>query len=62
MEILSQHKILHGDLAARNVLLGSQLVPKIADFGLANKLDQSGVNFLMNNFLRLFLKAKPFYK
>ena len=42
MEYLSKNSIMHGDLAARNILLSiqncgneSKLVAKIADFGLA---------------------------
>ena len=41
MEYLSRNTIMHGDLAARNVLIcsncgdGSDLVAKVADFGLA---------------------------
>jgi len=43
MKYLSVKKIMHGDLAARNVLLsnsdlgGNQLIAKIADFGLSKK-------------------------
>lgn len=38
MEFLSQKRVLHGDLAARNVLLTFELHAKICDFGLARKL------------------------
>jgi len=31
-------KVIHGDLAARNVLLTSQRIAKITDFGLSRKL------------------------
>ena len=40
MEYLSSENIMHGDLAARNVLLkqiGSRLAPKLADFGLSKR-------------------------
>ena len=44
MEYLAENKIMHGDLAARNVLMASNILEddcplvKIADFGLAKKL------------------------
>ncbi|XP_059351940.1 vascular endothelial growth factor receptor 1-like [Daphnia carinata] len=38
MEYLSSKKVLHGDLAARNVLLGDDGVVKVADFGMARKM------------------------
>ncbi|XP_076382328.1 vascular endothelial growth factor receptor 1 [Megalopta genalis] len=38
MEYISQRKILHGDLAARNVLLADNNVVKICDFGLAKNM------------------------
>ena len=43
MEYLSSKSIMHGDLAARNILIGSldqeshQYVAKVADFGLSKK-------------------------
>ena len=48
MEYLSRNNIMHGDLAARNILLSRQtiendtgLVAKIADFGLAKNFSNN---------------------
>lgn len=38
MEYLASRKVLHGDLAARNILLSDDNVVKICDFGLARSL------------------------
>jgi len=38
MEYLASRKVLHGDLAARNVLLAEGNVVKICDFGLAKEM------------------------
>jgi len=35
-------QIVHRDIAARNVLVGSDHVLKIADFGLTRNIDQKG--------------------
>ena len=43
--LITQFQVLHGDLAARNVLLDDQGVIKIADFGLARQLYQD-VNYM----------------
>lgn len=43
MEYLSSRKVLHGDLAARNVLLCDDNVVKICDFGLARSLYKTEV-------------------
>ncbi|KAH8324484.1 hypothetical protein KR074_008389 [Drosophila pseudoananassae] len=41
MEYLSSKQVLHGDLAARNILLCEKNVVKICDFGLARSLYQN---------------------
>jgi FMS-like tyrosine kinase 1 len=41
MDYLSSRKVLHGDLAARNVLLCDNNVVKICDFGLARSMYKS---------------------
>jgi tRNA A-37 threonylcarbamoyl transferase component Bud32 len=38
MEFLASRNIYHGDLAARNVLLSDELVAKVSDFGLSQRL------------------------
>ncbi|CAL8068308.1 unnamed protein product [Orchesella dallaii] len=38
MEYIASKNVVHGDLAARNVLLDSKLVCKIGDFGLSRKV------------------------
>ncbi|XP_078038596.1 vascular endothelial growth factor receptor 1-like [Augochlora pura] len=38
MEYLSQRRVLHGDLAARNILLAEDNIVKICDFGLGKTL------------------------
>ena len=41
MEHLSENRVMHGDLAARNILLSridsDRIVAKIADFGLSKR-------------------------
>ena len=39
MEFLSMKNIIHGDLAARNILLDENSSVKINDFGKAHKVD-----------------------
>ncbi|XP_046426067.1 tyrosine-protein kinase receptor torso-like [Neodiprion fabricii] len=40
MQYLSAKKVLHGDLAARNVLLSEDNIVKICDFGLSKSLQE----------------------
>ncbi|XP_071630624.1 vascular endothelial growth factor receptor 1 isoform X1 [Temnothorax longispinosus] len=42
MEYLSRRKVLHGDLAARNILLAEDNIVKICDFGLAKTMYKDG--------------------
>lgn len=41
MEYLASRRVLHGDLAARNILLADNNVVKICDFGLAKSMYKS---------------------
>ncbi|KAJ8931966.1 hypothetical protein NQ314_015075, partial [Rhamnusium bicolor] len=41
MDYLASRKVLHGDLAARNILLAEDNVVKICDFGLAKNMYQT---------------------
>ncbi len=40
LEFLEEKKVVHGDIAARNILLAYGKIAKISDFGLAKKLYQ----------------------
>ncbi|XP_046395361.1 vascular endothelial growth factor receptor 2-like [Ischnura elegans] len=41
MDYLASRKVLHGDLAARNILLAEDNIVKICDFGLAKTMHQT---------------------
>lgn len=53
MDYLASRKVLHGDLAARNVLLCDDNVVKICDFGLARSLYKSD-NYHKKSEVRMF--------
>ncbi|KAB7500453.1 Platelet-derived growth factor receptor alpha, partial [Armadillidium nasatum] len=49
MEYLTSRKVLHGDLAARNLLLTNNNVVKICDFGLSRKMYKNYVYLKKSN-------------
>jgi serine/threonine protein kinase len=59
MEYLESKKVLHADLAARNVLLTEQKLAKISDFGLSRQLIQSDSYTKKTNVRHEIIKKKP---
>ena len=47
-------KVLHGDLAARNVLLADGGIVKVADFGLSRKL-YNDANYMKQNQVKILI-------
>jgi len=43
MEYLANKKVIHGDLAARNILLAEDNIIKICDFGLAKYMENNSM-------------------
>lgn len=52
MDYLASRKVLHGDLAARNILLCEDNVVKICDFGLSRSLYKNE-NYCMKSKVRI---------
>lgn len=52
-------KVLHGDLAARNILLSNDNVIKVADFGLSRQLYRDE-NYMKNS--KVLILFKRFHK
>ena len=57
MHYLTNKKVLHADLAARNVLLTSDNIAKISDFGLSRQLIQSDNYTKKTNVMNLNLSV-----
>lgn len=55
MQHLASQNILHGDLAARNVLLCADGVVKICDFGLAHSLTETGNHMKNETVAKIFI-------
>lgn len=53
MAYLGENNIVHRDLAARNILVVSEDLVKISDFGLARQVDYSGYYVVRENCQKL---------
>jgi serine/threonine protein kinase len=49
MIVLHDNEIIHRDISARNILIDSDFTAKIADYGLARRLNADGVYALRSN-------------
>ena len=49
MEYLESRFVMHGDLAARNILLGEGYTAKISDFGLSKQMYYNNKSKLIVN-------------
>jgi len=53
MEYLGENGIVHRDLAARNILVASEDLVKISDFGLARYIGHEGYYVIRQNAQKL---------
>lgn len=61
ISFLSNLQVLHGDLAARNVLLADDGVVKLADFGMAKKMYYEG-NYERKEVIKLYVSGLPIHR
>ena len=59
MAHLASKKIIHGDLAARNVLLADDNIVKICDFGLARRMFGEDQHYKKKSDVRIYKLWKP---
>ncbi len=53
MAFLGENQIVHRDLAARNILVASENLVKISDFGLARHIGNNGYYVVQQNAQKL---------
>ena len=56
MEFIASKGFVHMDIAARNMLIHTNNVVKIADFGITKKMDPETKTFALSGFLRLAVR------
>uniref|UniRef100_A0A914W8J5 Protein kinase domain-containing protein n=1 Tax=Plectus sambesii TaxID=2011161 RepID=A0A914W8J5_9BILA len=59
MEFLATNKVIHRDVALRNVLLKADLTLRLADFGLSRRLDENGSYYQTDNAALPFRYVAP---
>jgi len=57
LKLKLNEQVIHGDIAARNILVFSPMTVKLTDFGLSRRL-HNYTNYIMNTSVR-FISVKP---